>query len=77
MRGAVPPLPVFMAWCSAKKKAQGQFYFTLLCFTLLYFTLLLYTDWATGWTTGIPLLSGARKGGFLFTVAYRRVLVPT
>jgi hypothetical protein len=27
-----------MAWCSFKKTAQGQLYFTLLYFTLLYFT---------------------------------------
>jgi hypothetical protein len=42
MRGAVIPLP-FMAWCSVKKKAQRQLYFTLLYFTLLYFTLLYFT----------------------------------
>jgi hypothetical protein len=35
MSGAIPPLPqlAFMAWCSVKKKAQGQIY--LLPFTVI------------------------------------------
>jgi hypothetical protein len=31
MSGAIPPLPqyAFMAWCSVKRKAQGQLYFMI------------------------------------------------
>jgi hypothetical protein len=43
IRGAIPPLVlyVFMAWCSVK--AQGQLYCTLLYFTLLYISNIVYT----------------------------------
>jgi hypothetical protein len=36
MRGAIPPLPQysFMAWCSVKKKAQGQLYLYLYLYVL-------------------------------------------
>jgi len=39
MRGSIPPLPQYnyMAWCSVKKKAQGQLYIYLIKFIVIVF----------------------------------------